>query len=148
MRHILFPSDLSIPTQQAFAVVKELAQTFKARVTLFHAYELLSTAAAGLYDLSYSAALTELETTMEEKARLHLGEHQQALAADGIECDMLIARGPAGEMIVAAAKERDCDLIVMGSRGLGPVKSFLMGSTSTYVLHHSPCPMMVIPVPA
>lgn len=146
--HILFPSDLTAPTQAAFELVIELAAKFKAKVTLFHAYELLSTSTAGMYDLSYSSALQELELSMEEKARAHLGEFKHRLEQAGIKADLRIARGHAGELIVEQAKASACDLIVMGSRGLGPVKSMLMGSTSTYVLHHSSCPMLILPVPA
>ena len=146
--HILFPSDLSAPTQAAFELVLELAGKFKAKVTLFHAYELLSTSVAGMYDLSYSSTLQELELSMEEKAREHLGTFKDRLAKAGVDAEMVIERGPAGELIATAAKAKGCDLIVMGSRGLGPVKSFLLGSTSTYVLHHSPCPILVLPVSA
>jgi flagellar biosynthesis component FlhA len=35
-------------------------------------------------------------------------------------------------------------LIIMGSRGLGAVKSFLIGSESNYVLHNAKCPVMII----
>lgn len=143
--HILFPSDLSAPTRAAFTQTLELALAFKAKVTLFHAYELLSTSVAGAYDLSYTSTLQELELTMEEKAKAHLGDFKQQLDKAGVESEMLTLRGNAGEMIVEVAENRGCDLIIMGSRGLGPVRSLLMGSTSTYVLHHSRCPMLVIP---
>lgn len=146
LTHILFPSDLSDATNHAFQQMLELARAFKAKVTLFHAYELLSTSVASMYDLSYSATIQELELSMEEKAGLHLGDFKKQLDEAGIECEMVIQRGPAGQLIVELAKERQCDLIVMGNRGLGPVSSFLMGSTSTYVLHHTHCPMLVIPV--
>lgn len=144
--HILFPSDLSKPSVSAFETVLELAQAYKAKVTLFHAYELLSSSSASMYDLSMTATLRELELSMEEKAGLHLGDYKRQLDEAGIESRMVILRGNAGERIVALAEAEGCDLIVIGSRGLGPVQSFLMGSTSTYVLHHSHCPMLVIPV--
>lgn len=145
--HIFFPSDLSEASKSAFKQVLELAQSSQAKVTLFHAFELLSMSVAGIYDLSITTTLKELELTMEQKAELLLGEYKQQLTQAGIETDMVIQRGHAGELIVEQAKIRGCDLIVMGSRGLGPIRSMLMGSTSTYVLHHSQCPMLVIPFP-
>lgn len=39
----------------------------------------------------------------------------------------------------------DCDLLVLGSRGRGPVRRTLLGSVSTKVLHHASCPVVVLP---
>jgi len=49
---------------------------------------------------------------------------------------------PAEALLEAAA---DADLLVVGSRGAGGFKRLLMGSVSTQVTHHSPCPVVVIP---
>ena len=49
---------------------------------------------------------------------------------------------PAEELLQAAA---DADLVVVGSRGAGGFKRLLMGSVSTQVAHHAPCPVVVIP---
>ncbi|MFI6598233.1 universal stress protein [Nonomuraea sp. NPDC050536] len=47
--------------------------------------------------------------------------------------------------IVDLAAELDASLIVTGTRGLGGVKSFLLGSTSDRVLHHAGRPVLVVP---
>jgi universal stress protein A len=36
------------------------------------------------------------------------------------------------------------DLVVMGSRGLSPMKELLIGSVSETVLRHAPCPVTVV----
>lgn len=52
--------------------------------------------------------------------------------------------GPAAEAIVAVAKARDADEIVVGSRGFGRLRATL-GSTSHEVLHLADRPVVVIP---
>lgn len=55
-----------------------------------------------------------------------------------------ILEGPASTAIINAAKARHADLIVIGSRGLTPMKSLLMGSVSERVIGAAPCPVLVV----
>lgn len=59
-----------------------------------------------------------------------------------VEADIL--EGSAAEAIIEAAKNRKCDLIVMGSRGLGRLAGLLLGSTSQKVVAHAPCPVLIV----
>jgi len=52
-------------------------------------------------------------------------------------------QGEPHKRIVALAKEKDIDLIVMGARGLGFIKGMLIGSVTDAVLKSSPCPVLV-----
>jgi nucleotide-binding universal stress UspA family protein len=49
---------------------------------------------------------------------------------------------PAEEILNAA---RDADMIVVGSRGVGGFPRLYLGSVSTQLTHHAPCPVVVIP---
>jgi nucleotide-binding universal stress UspA family protein len=52
--------------------------------------------------------------------------------------------GPPARRIVEVAGEEQVDLIVMASRGYGPLGQVLLGSTAERVLHHAPCPVLVV----
>ena len=53
--------------------------------------------------------------------------------------------GSPAEVIVEQAEKLGADLIVLGSRGHGPVGRWLVGSTTDRVVHHSRTPVTVVP---
>ena len=56
-------------------------------------------------------------------------------------------RGDPAEKLLDAA-EMGVDLLVLGSRGFGPVMRLLLGSVSARVIREAPCPVLVVPRPA
>lgn len=52
--------------------------------------------------------------------------------------------GEPAEEIVDLARMEHVDMIVMGSRGLSPLKEMLLGSVSNKVLHTAPCPVLIM----
>ena len=52
--------------------------------------------------------------------------------------------GSPAEVIVATAEEQKADLIVMGARGLGPIKERLLGSVSHHILTLAPCATLIV----
>lgn len=52
--------------------------------------------------------------------------------------------GSPAESIVNVAETRGCDLIVMGTRGLGPWRGLLLGSQTQKVISMAPCPVLAV----
>jgi nucleotide-binding universal stress UspA family protein len=81
-------------------------------------------------------------------------EQRQASDSDVHELDALLAitaehlveTGEPGPTICAVAERVGADVVVVGSHGHGLLQRVLMGSVSTHVLHHAPCPVLVIRV--
>lgn len=69
---------------------------------------------------------------------------QAILKQAGVEPLLLLREGDPANQIVATAKEGGFDLIVVGHRGLSPIKAFLLGSVSDRVVTHAPCSVLVV----
>lgn len=74
---------------------------------------------------------------------------ERATAA-GLLAQPRIASGHGGisEAILAVAADVDAEVVVLGTRGLGGVKSFLLGSVSHAVIQHADRAVLVVPSPA
>lgn len=78
------------------------------------------------------------------KGREMLVEAALRLRDTGIEFSADTVEGPAAEAILRIVQLEGCDLIVMGSRGLGMVQGLLLGSVSYRVLHHATVPVLIV----
>jgi len=70
-----------------------------------------------------------------DKAASHIGQAVPPVTVSVVRGD------PAEELLREAT---DADLLVVGSRGTGGFARLLMGSVSSKVAHHAPCPVAVI----
>jgi nucleotide-binding universal stress UspA family protein len=76
-----------------------------------------------------------------------LGAQLARVRAAGVAGSLVVERallGQADRAITGAATARDADLIVLGSRGAGPVGALVMGSTVARVLHRAVVPVLVV----
>jgi len=87
--------------------------------------------------------LNQLIATREMAGEEALDEAIQ-LIGEGVEIHKGILFGPVAETIVEVADTRQCDLIVIGSRGLGVFKSILLGSQTQKVISMAKCPVLVV----
>ena len=70
-------------------------------------------------------------------------------AAEALSSESRVIRrttlvGRAGSVLVELAADLRAELVIMGSRGRGPVRSMLLGSVSAEVVDHAPCPVLVV----
>jgi nucleotide-binding universal stress UspA family protein len=85
-----------------------------------------------------SDSVEALFSAAREGAEKLAGEGCELARAAGLEPEPMVATGgPVWNQIVAAAEERDADLIVIGSRGLSGLKYAVLGSVAAAVAQHS-----------
>jgi nucleotide-binding universal stress UspA family protein len=88
-------------------------------------------------------AARDLGPELEERGRALLS-HAVSLVPEETPVTTVLAQEPVRRALLRCAEQRCADLIVMGSRGRGPVQAALLGSVSHYVLHHSPVPVLIV----
>lgn len=78
-----------------------------------------------------------------EALELVLDERADAVRRTGLGVETAVETGRAGAVLMAHAEAAFADLIVVGSRGLGPAASAVFGSVSVELVDHARCPVLV-----
>ena len=79
-----------------------------------------------------------------EAGKAILALARTAFSDMGVVANTELQEGRAGDVIVLTALQGKYDLIVMGSRGLEPSESVLLGSVSEHVAHYARCPVLIV----
>lgn len=69
---------------------------------------------------------------------------QRLAKSQGLEPNVIIKEGNVSEQIIQYSKKSRTDLIVVGSKGLGAVLRFMLGSVSTKIANHSLCSVLIV----
>jgi nucleotide-binding universal stress UspA family protein len=134
--HILVATDGSDHARKAVAAAADLARHYGARVTVVTVFEPIP------LDLGTPYAehlMARRLATAEELLR----EAAAALERAGVAHETDTLSGPPARTILDVAMSRKPDLIVLGSRGLGPVGQILLGSVSFRVVQEATCPVLL-----
>jgi nucleotide-binding universal stress UspA family protein len=137
-RKILFPVDYSAPCKAAVPYVEDIARQFSANLTLAHSYALRP--AFVTRDLEGVMVYNDLATdpAVLEEARGFEAERLRAFASamfPGQHVETIAAEGEPGTVIHGVVQHQGFDLIMMPTRGDGPLRRLLLGSVTAKVLH-------------
>jgi nucleotide-binding universal stress UspA family protein len=134
-KSILVAWDGSEHAKRALGEAVDLTRTQAGRLTLL-------TVAAPLHAWpGYVPPVSQADLISAAEGILAEGE---ALVPEGIPVSGRTASGDPGAELVKRARAADHDLIVMGSRGRGAVRSAVLGSVSHFVLNHTTVPVLIV----
>lgn len=102
-----------------------------------------------LLEASMSMVRPDKPENLDDSMRAFAGDLVEKAKAFAVEQGAnqvrgFVKSGPPARTIVGFAKDRDASLIVLGSRGLGDVEGFLLGSVSHKVTSLADCPVLVV----
>lgn len=143
-QHILIPTDGSKLSNDAAQAGVRLAKALGARVTaLFAAPPSTPIVYKAMLPVGYATPREHQQMT-DRAAAAYLGAIEKAARAAGVRCETvtLTSDFPA-DAILATAKKRGCDLVVMGSHGRRGLKGALLGSETQKVLAEGRVPVLV-----
>jgi nucleotide-binding universal stress UspA family protein len=139
-RNILVAIDGSPDSDQALTQAIDLAESEHSRLTLFSA---VVVPPAGAYIGAGGSVAATLAHDAEAETEKILRTAAQRVP-DQVSLSTVLSSDPVRPALIHQMKEGAHDVVVMGSRGRGAVRSVLLGSVSHYVLHHSPIPVLIV----
>ena len=166
IKKILYATDLSEGARFAFAYAVSLANTYHAAITILHViYEDHNIDSVASFYIGPEEWQKIKKRTYDDAREVLIGKkrddvvieevlqkftenakadsHTQDFATD----EIIVKHGTPEEHILRQAKDRNCDIIVMGSHGHGALEEAVVGSTVRRVVRRSKVPVFVVPLP-
>jgi len=136
IKKILVPMDVSKNSLKGLNNAIYLARQCGATLTGFHVVP--------IYPVRFEDLLGPFKKEAFKQAGKFMDEAKTISAQNGIVFNEKIVYGEPKLDIVDFARSKKFDLIVIGSRGLGPVKEMFLGSVANYVAHKSKIPVLIV----
>lgn len=130
-KKIVFATDFSVASHEAFRLANTLAKEWGAKIILVHVQEPALAYGGGEF------ALGGLEPSVESLKPL-LDEFKAE-----VPCERRVLMGDPAETVVRVAREEEADMIVVGSHGRTGLVRLLMGSVAEVIVRRAPCPVLV-----
>lgn len=136
-KKILLAVDGSDHSMKATRYAIALAELCRAEVILLHSSRRIPDYIGEPY---YQRMLDRMLAETDKLLR----RFRDALRDAGVDFTERILEDDPAEDICTAAQVEDCDMIVMGARGVSDIQGVLMGSVSHKVLQKAPCPVLTV----
>jgi len=134
--NILVPLDGSGDSQKALLQACDLAKNYQSNLILVYVVE--KSPSLNLLDRK------EYLEILRKFGNKVLIKGKQTAENKGIDVTTIIKEGNISNEIVKLAKNKKCNLIIVGSKGLGATARFFLGSISNKLANNSPCSVLIV----
>lgn len=142
--HILVPTDGGPLSRKANRAAARFAKEMNAKVSTIHVTMPFRPAAADFYMPYELGSLDQYNAWSASRAAKVLAQAEKAFKEAGVPWEGIhVSDDEPYRAIIAAARRKRCDLILMASHGRRGVAAVVLGSETTKLLTHSKIPVLV-----
>ena len=141
LKTILFPTDFSQGARAAMDHAISLAQDYKAKLILLYVIQDISIAE---WYIPSSLSVSDLIEDMQKSAWKEMDKWGEEAAAKVRDVEKLVVRGIPFVEIIRTSKEKNADLLVIGTHGRTGIDHMLFGSTAEKVVRKAACPVLTV----
>jgi len=145
MKKILVAFDGSEQSDKALDFALDLASKYSAQIALINVipFSPISDSSVVIpHGIDYATLYKERRSVGEKMLAEALNKAKNFQKTLQVTKELI--EGRPAEKIVEIAKEGMFDLIVIGSRALGGIKEYFLGSVSNRVADKAPCPVLIV----
>jgi nucleotide-binding universal stress UspA family protein len=120
-----------------------LAKLCRSSIVLLHVTEVYPV----MMEMASATTWEQISSDLREQGQRLLDQAHQRVVGEGIACEARLEDAAAArvcDVIVEQARDRGCDLIVMGTHGRRGVSHALIGSDAERVLRMAPVPVLLL----
>jgi len=134
--NILVPLDGSKYSEKALLHACDMAKNYQSRLILLYVVEKL----ISINPLDKKAYLEMLRKVGNDV----LVKGKKTALKQGIDSKIVVKEGNIANEIIKLAKKEQCNLIIVGNKGLGATARFFLGSVSNKLANNSPCSILIV----
>jgi nucleotide-binding universal stress UspA family protein len=141
IKTILFPTDFSNGARAAMDHAISLAKDYQAKLILLYVIQDISIAE---WYIPSTISAGELIEDMQKSAWREMDKWTAEVSKQVKDVEKMVIRGVPFVEIIRTAKERNADLIVIGTHGRTGIDHMLFGSTAEKVVRKASCPVLTV----
>ncbi|QLH05861.1 universal stress protein [Nitrosopumilus ureiphilus] len=134
--NILVPLDGSKYSEKALIHACEMAKSYQSRLILLYVVE--KSIPINLLDRK------EYLEILRKFGNKVLTNGKEITTKRGVDSKIVMKEGNVSTEIIKLAKKEQCNMIIIGSKGLGKAARFFLGSVSNKLANNSPCSILIV----
>jgi nucleotide-binding universal stress UspA family protein len=141
IKTILYATDFSHGARAAMDHVVSLSKDYNAKLILLHVIQDITIAEWYIpSELSVAEMVADIEKNAWQEMEKWLAEFSLKIK----DVEKIVVRGVPFVEIIKTAREKNADLIIIGTHGRTGIDHMLFGSTAEKVVRKAPCPVLTV----
>lgn len=141
IKTILYPTDFSKGARAALDHALSLAGDYSAKLILLHVVEDIPIAE---WYIPSAISLADLMEDLRKSSWQEINKWAEEVSTQVKDVEKIVVNGVPFVEIIRTAREKNVDLIVIGTHGRAGIDHMIFGSTAEKVVRKAPCPVLTV----